>query len=620
MNRPMLRALPFPLILASLAFLLVVMPSPPAGAQQPQTSTVPAEEPQRIYLPFLLQNLALDALPSAQPVVTEPARPTALPTETRPRPTEPSLLEGQVQTESGIVAGTLKNETWSFLGIPYAAPPIDSLRWQPPAEPVSWAPRIFQAKQLGPICPQYEDENVVGAEDCLSLNIWAPRAAMGPGTAPRPVLFFIHGGGHEQGSSAVGVGDRLLYDGQAFADQEGMVVVIINYRLGPFGFLAHPDLRAEREGPGSGNYGMLDQIAALTWVQDNIEGFGGDLDRVTVFGQSAGGVSVCRLIASPLAEGLFSGAVIQSAGCASTTRAKAEANGRSVATALDCADAADVPACMRSRPMSAVINTLSPSENGVEDLGRNTYDGVVDGLALPEAPPAIIEAGRHNIVPLMIGATTAENGRSAPLLPDEATYKAAVRAYVARSGLPSTIADRALEVYPAAGYASPRAAYVALTSDIKFVCPSRRDAQRVSAAQPAPVFRYAFDHVAENGSALLKAQGAFHGGELPYLFGVLEFTTQIGGFTPGPSDRAVSHAMQGYWARFAATGDPNGEGAAAWPRYDTEADEHLHLTAQPAAGAGWRGTECDFWESFRRPKGVMQEAGSASDWPKDQAP
>jgi len=556
----------------------------PAGAARGR----PMAEPERwaVHLP-----IALDAAPATGPAASPTTQPAPSPTPAGPSET------GLVETRDGPVAGTSDGGAWRFLGIPYAAPPVGPLRWRPPASVAPWTEPLV-AGAFGSMCPQYDDGGApVGAEDCLTLNVWAPQTAQRGGAA-RPVLFFLHGGGHEQGSSQVLVGDEALYDGRALAEDHGIVVVVPNYRLGPFGFLAHPALSAEGGETASGNYGALDQLAALRWAHDNAAAFGGDPSRITVFGQSAGAVGACRLVASPLAAGLLHGAILMSGACVATPLARAETNGRAVAAALGCADASDVPACLRAQPAASVLDTLEPAESGTDSLGRMAYDGVIDGSFLPDAPRALIAAGRHAAVPAIVGATSAENGRSAPRIATEAEYEAAVRAYARRSGLPAVVAERALAVYPAAGYPSPRDAYVALTSDVKFVCQARTDARLLAAGAGGPVYRYLFDHVADNAGAQARAAGAAHGLELPFLFGVLEFGVGVLRYRPGPGDVAVSAAMQGYWARFAAIGDPNGEAAAPWPRYRIEDDPYLVLASEPRAAAGLRSAQCDFWDGL----------------------
>jgi para-nitrobenzyl esterase len=376
------------------------------------------------------------------------------------------------------------------------------------------------------------------------------------------------------------------------------VVVTINYRLGPFGFLAHPVLSAEGGTKASGNYGALDQLAALTWVRDNIAGFGGDVSRVTVFGESAGSVSTCRLVASPLAAGLIHRAILMSGACVATPLDTAEQKGVAVVEALGCADVPDVTGCLRALPAADVMDTLDPGVSGPGSLARGAYDGVVDGYLLPAAPRVLIEASRHNMIPVIAGTTSAESGRDAPPIATEDDYVAAVRTYLAAAGLPAALQDRVLQAYPAGDYPTPRDAYVALTSDVKFVCQARRDLRLLHASQDAATYRYWFDHVPDHGGEAAKRRGAFHGLELTFLFGVLDIATGPLRYRPGPGDLATSSAMQGYWARFAASGDPNGDDAAAWPTYDSSSDPSMVLAPDPHVVDGLRAEQCDFWDGL----------------------
>jgi para-nitrobenzyl esterase len=248
--------------------------------------------------------------------------------------------------------------------------------------------------------------------------------------------------------------------------------------------------------------------------------------------------------------------------------------------------------------MTRVMDTFEPGVSGPGSLGRGAYDGVVDGYLLPAAPRALIEAGRHNQIPVIVGTTSAENGRDTPPIATEADYEAAVVAYLATAGLPPALADRVLQAYPASDYPTPRDAYVALTSDIKFVCQARRDLRLLTEAQAPATYRYWFDHVPDNGGEQARRRGAFHGLELAFLFGVLDFSAGTGRYRPGPGDLAVSAAMQGYWARFAADGDPNGGGAAAWPAYDAERDPSMVLAPEPNVIDGLRAEQCGFWDNL----------------------
>jgi para-nitrobenzyl esterase len=498
---------------------------------------------------------------------------------------------GTVVTETGAATGREVGGAYAFLGLPFAAPPVGDLRFQAPAPATCWQGER-DASAFGPRCLQWEGDAIVGDEDCLTLNVWTPTAYAEADR--RPVLVFIHGGGHQAGGAAQTVGNGMhIYDGRNFAAASGAVVVTVNYRLGPFGFLAHPALAGEDEHGATGYYGTLDQIEALRWVQSNVARFGGDPARVLVFGESAGAVSVCRLVASPLAAGLFSAALMESGACVATPLAKAEEKGIEVAKAVGC-EGEGAAACLRNVPATALAQT-TPAEVDIAAVGRLSYDGVIDGWSLPAAPLELIAQGKHNRVPVAIGNNTAETGAAVPPIETEEQYRAAVAAFVTGAGSGQVLVDAVLAQYPASSYPTPRAAYVALTSDVKFVCTARTAARALAAAQPEPVFRFVFSHVAENASALLQARGAVHGSELTYVFGNLAVETATGVYTPGPSDLAVSEAFRSYWTAFARDGDPNGGGATPWPRYDAATDPYLLFADPLAAEAGHRSAQCDFW-------------------------
>lgn len=317
---------------------------------------------------------------------------------------------GLVVTERGPVRGVDEGDTWSWKGIPYAAPPVGQLRWRPPEPPACWS-GVLDADAFGPKCLQRgENGEVVGAEDCLTLNVWAPK-----GDAPEggwPVMVFVHGGGNVQGSSSETVpGGAPLYDGRFLAQREGVVVVTLNYRLGALGFLAHEALSAESSDGGSGNYGLMDQIAALEWVRDNVAGFGGDPTRVMLFGESASGVDALALLASPLAEGLFRAVLVQSGGARGLPLDEAEAEGAERVAETSCGDAEDVLACLRDLDGSTIVETM-PGVVGIGELelgaGSRVFGPVVDGRVLEQPPLQAVEAGAHHAVPFVVGTNLDE--------------------------------------------------------------------------------------------------------------------------------------------------------------------------------------------------------------------
>ena len=263
---------------------------------------------------------------------------------------------GEVLIATGVVRGVADGNTYAYKGIPFAAPPTGPLRFAPPAPPACWG-NVRDASTAGPVCMQFDSQhqNIVGDEDCLTLNLWTPATATA--SSHLPVLFFIHGGGHQIGDQSELASSVLLYNGRPLVESQNVVLVTANYRLGPLGYLANAQLAAADPHGSTGNYGTLDQIAALKWVQDNIQPFGGDASRVMVFGESAGGEAVCTLLASPLAAGLFSSAVSESGPCLALALDKAESYGDTVVSAVGCTGDADVPACLRGKSASDLVQT-----------------------------------------------------------------------------------------------------------------------------------------------------------------------------------------------------------------------------------------------------------------------
>ncbi len=498
-------------------------------------------------------------------------------------PVTASTEPGVVVTDHGPVRGVALGGVRSFKGIPYAAPPVGDRRWRAPESAACWS-AVRDANAFGAICPQLDATgNPVGQEDCLTLNVWSPETAP---AAPLPVMVFVHGGGNNQGSSAVSVGDVAVYDGRSLATR-GAVVVTLNYRLGALGFLSHPSLDGESGGT-SGNYALLDVLAALRWVQANARAFHGDPSRVMLFGESAGGVNVCLLAASPLSAGLFSRALIESGGCAATTRAVANAAGVRLITAANCASRSDATACLRALTPEAILRALPADVTGISP---NDFGPAIDGRVLPAAPLELVAAGTHQHVAMVIGTNADEASRMVPAtIVTPMQYETAARAYLAQYGLNAAQVDAVLAVYPATRFTTPRATLIQLITDSRWTCPARSYARTFRAAQSEAVYRYFFTRGLDPTRAPLASRdGAYHALELLYVFGSLN----LAGYRPTEDDLAVSESLQGYWTRFAATGDPNGAGAVVWPRYEATTDSHIELNAPPRAGNGVRTELCD---------------------------
>jgi para-nitrobenzyl esterase len=485
-----------------------------------------------------------------------------------------------VVTTDGPVRGQSAGQSDVFLGIPYAAPPSGALRWRPPIAPPPWqAPR--DVTSYGSQCPQLDSQTqmAVGDEDCLYLNVWAPHAT----APPRPVLVFVHGGGHFQGAASEQQNGVRLYDGQYLSEHGDVVVVTLNYRLGALGFLAQPLLTKEALSATTGNYGILDQLAALKWVKANIASFGGDPSRVLLFGESAGAFDTCVHLASPLSAGLFNRALMESGECVAGTLVDDEANGAKVVSAVGCGSAADVLGCMRAVSAKNLVQ-LAPGSLGSGQGFK--YQPTIDGYVLADSPQKILSAGQGNRVPLVVGSNADEGAfflAQVPI-PDTAAYWTAL---VAAYG--SANATSVLSHYPAAAYPTPKAAAIAVYTDDIFTCHARRIARAAQAGGFSPVRRYFFTHVLESGP--LSALGSFHGLEVPFVFHNFPFGVSAG-------ETTLSDALVGYWTRFATTGDPNGSAGPAWPGYASDTDDFLGLDETITSGQGVRTSKCDFWDTL----------------------
>ncbi|HZU75187.1 MAG TPA: carboxylesterase family protein, partial [Dehalococcoidia bacterium] len=428
------------------------------------------------------------ALGTARAMSAGPSRPAQVGCDGAPV-TDPNA----VVTSSGAYDGVASDDTVAYKGIPYAAAQVGALRWQPPQPPVC-TPGVTEAAQFGNVCPQLQNGRVIGDEDCLTLNIWEPDSVAGAG--PLPVMVFIHGGGNVEGSSA-----QPAYDGTVLAERGNVVVVTLNYRLGALGFLALPALDAESPQGVSGNYGLLDQIQALRWLNTNIGAFGGDPSRLLIFGESAGGRDVCSLVASPLAAGLFTRALIESGSCTENPLSVVESRDAPLADNTGCSSAADVAACLRGLTAAQVVQAL-PVNVDVAAGGDTIFRPTIDGYVLTGSPLAVIAAGQGNHVPMVIGSNANETGAAiSTSIRTADDYRAAVEQ---RFG--AALAARLLQEYPASAFPTPRAAMVALTSDVNFICPVRGMARAAAAGQQQPVFRYVFSQALEG--PILRLAGA----------------------------------------------------------------------------------------------------------------
>jgi para-nitrobenzyl esterase len=489
-----------------------------------------------------------------------------------------------VPTDTGPVRGLAGADADRFLGIPYAAPPIGALRFAPPAPAAPWKTPLA-AYTLPPACPQLASTNGPEStdEDCLRLSLYRPPAGT-PG-APFPVIVWIHGGGLLNGSGA-------QQDATAFARDAGTIVVTVNYRLGVFGFLAHPALTAESADASSGNTGFLDQQAALGWVQRNVAAFGGDPARVTVAGQSAGGASVCAHLASPESAGLFARAAIHSGGfvipgsgippCGLESLAEAETAGTAFAAAAGCADSASAPACLRALSAADLL-----AASGAFGASLNA-----SGAALPAALQGAIAAGTWNEVPIVIGTTRDEAQAGVQAFPG---YPLSENAYeLALSVLFGESAPKVLKKYPTARYDDPAFAVSAVATDTGFACPTHE--LRTLLAKHTTVYAFEFaDPGPPPGEVENFPLGAYHTADVQYLFGYTPFQGAL-----KPAQQALSDEMIAYWAAFAANGDPAVAGAPKWPRYKNATKKVLELRPDGSrtirSFAGFH--KCRFWKKL----------------------
>lgn len=459
-----------------------------------------------------------------------------------------------VDAPAGVVRGETADGVNAFRGVPYALPPTGWRRWRPPAEMPRWR-ETRDATRFGPACHQptargtsiyASAEPPTMSEDCLSLNVWTPE-----GASDAPVFVWIHGG-----ALSTGAGSESMYDGARMAASRGLVVVSINYRLGVLGYLAHPELSAESRQDISGNYGLLDQIAALRWVESNIAAFGGDPDNVTIAGESAGALSVMYLLASPQARGLFDRAIAQSAYMISTPELRsrrhgdppAEGVGLWLQTQLGLQNLADL------RAMDPQALTTASLQKGYMPWGT------IDGQVLPEQLVEIFDRGEQAPVPLLVGFNEGEI-RSLPALAppapaDAAAYEAAVRS---RYG---DLADAFLALYPSSDIA---ASILAAPRDALYGWTAERLARRQTAlGQPA--FQYFFNHgyPAADEADL----HAFHAAEIPYVFGTADRAPPRWPAVPDtPGEHGLSAAIMAYWGSFARDGVPTAPDQPDWPAY-----------------------------------------------------
>jgi para-nitrobenzyl esterase len=477
----------------------------------------------------------------------------------------------QVETATGLVKGTTVSDgrIRVFRGIPFAAAPVGELRWQAPRPAAPWQ-GTRDATEVGSRCLQgniFSDISFTNlSEDCLNLNIWTPAKSA---DERLPVMVWIHGGGFQAGSGA-----EPRHDGEAFA-RKGVVLVSFNYRLGVFGFFSHPELTKESGRNASGNYGLLDQIAALRWVQANIAAFGGDPRNVTIFGESAGSFAVSALMASPLAKGLFHKAIGESGafftGSSGTLALQPLSTTEQAGAKFAAGVNAPSLAALRALPGDAVLQAALKTQPW--------FAPNLDGYVLTEDVASTFGAGKQARVPLLAGWNADEVRAGIVLRPNKPTPESFAAENRKRFG---DSADAILKAYPAATAEDALESAAALASDLFIGYSTWKWIEVHAQTGHSPVYRYSFDRkipvaadAKMNGVAVTSRDvGARHAGEIEYVFGALDSIKNV---TWEASDRKLSDAITTYWANFARSGDPNGAGVPKWPRYDGGGNRVMHL-------------------------------------------
>lgn len=476
-------------------------------------------------------------------------------------------LQGR-ETDAGVAV---------FLGVPFAAPPVGELRWRPPEPAPAWE-GVRQAANYGSVCAQHGAGfgamfDKTEKEDCLYLNIWSPDLKP---QKRLPVMVYIHGGAFVGGAGSI-----PTFDGVALGKQ-GVITVTINYRLGVFGFLAHPELTAESPHKASGNYGLADQQAALRWVKANIAAFGGDPARVTVFGQSAGAVSVMDLMASPLSRGLFAGAIAES-GTPLLGGSPSLAEAQQQGTAFAAAQGGVSIAQLRAIPAEDLMKRWAQFEGA----GGRSWP-ITDGWILPEAPAKVFEQHHELAVPLITGS----NAREAIHVPGDAELGGRVRDVFGEG------ADRAAALYPPGAAPDPLLGSSGnrFATDITFRCPAVV-IETWHARKGAPVYAYHFEEALPGRQSM----GSQHSDEVSFVFGTLGMLSF--GRPPPEAAAQLSKTMVAYWANFAKRGDPNGPGVPEWPRFTLRDQAFVRLSsAGVRADSKLRGEACDLYRDVALPR------------------
>ena len=530
--------------------------------------------------------------------------------------------EASILIGSQLLVGTIDQDSISFKGLPYAEPPVGPLRWKPPVPRTEWYTGIV-GKDFGSPCPQAVDTRAgynpdihpafSGEEDCLYLNVWKPRGLVQG--EKNPVMFFIHGGANLNGGATEELNFFLkatpdnplnshLYNGSRIAANGG----VINYRLGPLGFMAHPAMDVAN--PGSqdgryGNYGILDQVQALRWVKQNIHYFGGDADNITIFGQSAGAYDVCTLMNSPIAmkEGLFHKAIMHSGVCHILTREEVKDDSQELIDELGCNLATDqaIMDCMHARSPEELVTSNAARPNGIGSFNFYPYvdcdpDDTVNQYGIDDPdncvaimqPDASLAQGLNMDIPFMIGSTDDEYINRFDSVPDTAPGYSNYLANYMFANRPDLV-PYVLSLYPYLDYPDVYSALSAVMTDKNLTCTSRKLASLFDNGSDSNVFRYNFQQTLFTDLRL--GEGPYHSSDLIYLFQ----HHGTGLFDSSPEDIATQEAMLAYWTGFARNGDPNSAGLTYWPEYDFSVDPYIILDSSPRADVNLKPVKCSFW-------------------------
>jgi para-nitrobenzyl esterase len=520
---------------------------------------------------------------------------------------EGGVDQAHVTIGDGQLEGKVDGAAHAFLGIPYAKPPVRDLRWKPPQAVDKWS-GVRKATQFGKRCAQLASATLQNAasqdEDCLYLNVWTPDV----GAQKLPVMVWIHGGGNVNGSASEPVpfvNTGFFYSGSFLSGNHGVVVVSFNYRLGIFGFLAHPGLSAEGSKPG--NQGLWDQRFALEWVKANIDKFGGDPGNVTIFGESAGSLDVCLHVASPQTQGLFHKAISESGGCTTrqAARADAETTAASIATQLGCSGDGAL-GCLRTKQVPDLLNA-TPAMNSLAGAGLGP---IVDGDFFPDQPRTLYDSGNISKVPFILGSNTDEGtlfaaGGQAITTQDQLT---AALSMTFTSGAAQIAQEYPVTKFSGAQPNQYQAALSRAVGDSILVCTTYDAAVRAAKANAPAVYMYNFDVPFDPAITPGIFLGATHGSELAFVFGTsTKFTADT---------KAVSDRMRRYWTNFAKTGDPNGGGGdLTWPKFSDTTNVRINFGLQSTIVTDFRAEECAFWRSrydaqFTMPPTGQGDAGA----------